>query len=937
MMGEKNRSRNELEQMSHDVRFSILGTLTLTCGDRNVQVGSPKLRVLLATLLLSPNRAVPLTRLAMQLWGDTPPEDPRRAIQLYVTRLRAALDSSRDLLTTVPGGYQMTLNADQLDLLRFEERIDAALQSTDDEERVQWLHEALILWRGEPCEDVPFHDSHFAELSQLAERRLQFEEDYIDIQLRLGRHTDLVPRLRRLTAIAPLRERFWVQLMHTLQSMGRQAEALQTYALIAARLADELGVDPGEELRAAHQQVLAHDANSTASACAPTTTCPVVPRQLPPDTARFTGREVYLAELDKFASPRDDSARALRLITVDGAAGTGKTALVTHWAHTRCDQFPDGQLFVKLHAPQSPPPTPQDILGALLRALGQQPGDMPADLDERSATFRTITAGKRMLLVLDNVAESAQVLPLLPGPGNVVVVTSRHRLRALSSAHGAERIELDVLRHEEAIELLGRFVGRERLAAEPGGAAAVSDYCGHLPLALVLAADRLADVATVRELAQELASEDDRLDTFTTFADAQTDLLASLDSAYRNLKPDAARAFRLLSLWPGSRIGVPAAAALAGLRSRDARHLLNYLADTHHLRRVTPGQFALHGLLRLFARSKATELSGPERTAAIRRMLDWCLHSAVNAARVLGDDLPFRSVSRQPPAVAATFTSEAQAIIWFETELDNLGQAVRFSAQTGEYAHAWQIATTLNEFLERCAHQVDHTPLLRLALTAAKNDAGYLGEAQILALLAHNHLRLNRPGQALRLYQQHLAVLRQHNDTGLIGTAYGNIARALTRLGRTDAAIDHLRYALALHRRLGDRRAEARGLHLLADTHMRAGRPAKAVVYSQQALTIRGCIAERFDAALSHHQLGELQVALGNHEKAVVYLRTSLRLFQEAGRFDHEANIMTVLATALRHTDNRHGSGHLKRAVQNIAQHDVRPAASPHKQICNRG
>jgi len=505
MLGVEDSSRNSREKLDQDVEFAVLGALTVKHGNQSIRISSPKLRALLSLLLLMANRRVTITQLTGLLWGDHPPECPRRAVQLYVTRLRTVLGTSRTLLHTVPGGYQLTIKPSQLDLLGFEAKIAAAASCRDDYERALQLDAALELWRGEPCEDVAFDNLPSADFHRLTEARLQAEEDYVEAKLRIGEYGDLVSRLRRLTADAPLRERFWVQLISVLHALGRQAEALATYASIASRLADELGVHPGEELRAAHQRVLADDVGPLAPSHRTDPTHPVVPRQLPPDTAKFSGRGAHLARLDKLMSPVDTGTRSLRLVTVDGGPGMGKTALAVHWAHRKDHLFPDGQFFINLRsATRSTPIEARDALGTMLRSLGRSRSEIPDELDERAALFRTITAGRRMLILLDDADTFTQVAPLLPGPGNSVIITSRNKLRDLATAYGGERIAMDVLMHHEAMELFGKFVGSELVETERGAAASIVGYCGNLPLSLAAVAECIRDIATTRQFVQRL-------------------------------------------------------------------------------------------------------------------------------------------------------------------------------------------------------------------------------------------------------------------------------------------------------------------------------------------------------------------------------------------------------------------------------------------------
>ncbi|MDQ7809129.1 BTAD domain-containing putative transcriptional regulator [Amycolatopsis sp. A133] len=894
------------------MRFSVLGPLAIYHDGEPVEMTTAKLRVLLVTLLLSANRPVPMSSLLDRLWDRSPPADQSKAARLYVTRLRAALGPARNLVRTVPGGYQIDVRPDQLDLLRFEQLVAEADTTDDCSARAETLGAALALWRGDPCPDVASDVLRSDDLSRLTERRLLVEEQYADLGLALGRHSELVPRLRGLVAQTSLRERLWAQLVLALHGSGRRAEALDAYRTIAAQLAEELGVDPGEELRAAQQAVLTDGLPEAA-----TNGDGSRPRQLPADLARFTGRGGYLAQLDRYIL---DSDVPVTLVAVDGPAGVGKTSLVLHWAHQRADRFPDGQLFVDLRGGQR---SANDVLGSFLRALGQPADRIPVDLDERAGLFRSVTADRQLLVVLDNADDAAQVRPLMPGPGGVAMVTSRRRLRGLSVRNGAERLALAPFGREEAIELLSRIAGPARIAAARDATATLTDHCGRLALPLVIMAERLADGTPVDQLLHDLGDERKRLDAFAVTSDAETDLRVTLGSAYAALPAAAARLFRLLGTWPGHRVGASAAAALAGIDKSATLQLLHTLADAHHLRQVGPGRYELHDLLRAFA----VELFAAEPDdEALSRMLSWCLHSAYNAARRLEDHRPLRPPPLEPGVAPIEPATEQQAIGWFGTELDNLIAAVALAAERGRNDYAWQIVATFNEFRERKLRWADHTGVINIALTAVRSTGDLRGQALMSTTLANNQQHLGRYTEALANYRRSLDQCRELGDDVGEGLALGNIGRSLYRLGRHEDASTHWQHSLAVHRRLGRRGSEAQDLHNMAMCRLDAGHPAEAIALDEQALELQLAQGDRFGAALVHGQLGEAHLALGRHVTAVTHLRTALTMLQDGGGSVYEADAMSMLAIALQHAGERGEATALAREAARRLHADGAPA-----------
>jgi DNA-binding SARP family transcriptional activator len=474
------------------VEFRVLGPFEVRENGRTVDIGSPKHRVLLATLLLQPGRTVPVEALAEAIWDAGPPDNPRRVVQVYVARLRKLLASvaGEDIIVTDLDGYRMDVRPGQVDLGRFQQclrRAREAARRGDLNEEAAALAAALAQWRGEPFVGVSSDRLRHEVVPRLREQRLHAVERRLEVDLRRGRHAESVGELQALTARYPLRERLWALLMEALYLGGRRAEALEVYQRARRRLADDVGLDPGEELRSLHTKVLDGRSRSAGSAVPP------VPRQLPLDVPAFVGRAAELAKLDALlAGPGDPAATTVSVLS--GTAGIGKTALAAHWARQVADHFPDGQLWANLrgHDPRAAVPS-GPVLERFLRALGVRDVDLPRDLDEQAALYRSLMDGRRMLLLLDNAGSAEQVRPLLPGaPGSHVLITCRARLAGLVAAEGARPLTLDVLTPEESRRLLAARLGAHRLAAEPDAVAEMIRLCAGVPLALTRAAARAA-------------------------------------------------------------------------------------------------------------------------------------------------------------------------------------------------------------------------------------------------------------------------------------------------------------------------------------------------------------------------------------------------------------------------------------------------------------
>jgi DNA-binding SARP family transcriptional activator len=609
------------------LRVQLLGPVRAWRGEQELELGGPRRRALLG-MLANARHAVSRGELIDGLWGTQPPTSAENSVHVHIAGLRRVLEPRRarrapsQLLTAVGPGYRLRLEPGTLDTEVLERHVaDARRVAADDPAAAaRALDAALGLWQGATLAGIPGPWADI-ERARLDELRQTATADHIDIMLALGGHHQALAELAALIRQYPLRERFHGQLMLALYRCGRQADALAAFGHARRVLADELGVEPGPELRRLQERILAADAGlDPEPAGGPAIGGRAqIPRELPADVDRFTGRTAELAELDRLLTadgspgPAGPAGSVLStgppvICAVAGTAGVGKTALAVHWAHRVRDAFPDGQLYVDLRGYDPGEPVPAaDALARFLRALGVPGQDIPADSPERAARYRSLLDGRRALVVLDNAASVEQVRPLLPGtPSCVVVVTSRDSLAGLVARHGARRLGLGLLPLGGAVSLLRELIG-ERVDADAAAAVALACQCAHLPLALRVAAELAAarpDLKLAR-LAGELADEQRRLDLLDAGGDPRTALRAVFSWSYRRLPADAAQAFRLAGVHPGSDLDAHAVAALTGASAEQAGDLLRQLARGHLVYPTAPGRYAMHDLLRAYAASLA--------------------------------------------------------------------------------------------------------------------------------------------------------------------------------------------------------------------------------------------------------------------------------------------------------------------------------------------
>jgi DNA-binding SARP family transcriptional activator len=731
------------------MEFRILGSLEAEADDRLLPLGGPSVRRLLAILLLDANRVVPLARLAEGLWDTDAPETAVKQARNAVGRLRRLLAASGapDLIVTDSIGYRIRVAADALDAGLFEARVAHAERAAADGQltaAAELLRSALALWRGPLLAGMA---GRVIERAATAwnERRYVVSEMYYDQQLALGRHHEIVAELSGFTSDHPLREKPVGQFMIALYRCGRQADALALYDRTRRLLADEMGIDPGPELRQLHQQILKSDAALTAQSqiqaersSATRHIPPVVPRQLPGAVRHFAGRREELEVLARLLDQVEDTVAAVVISAIDGMAGIGKTALALYWAHHVANRFPDGQLYVNLRGfdPSGSPVEPAEAVRGFLDALGVPSARVPVGLAEQAAMYRSLLAGRRVLVILDNAREVAQVRPLLPGsPACLVVVTSRSQLTGLVVTEGACPLNLDLLADVEARELLSCRLGSARIAAEPEATREMIELCGHLPLALSIVAARAASHPRLplAAFAAELKGAHERLDMLDAGEPAAS-VRTVISWSYQQLSEQAARMFRLLGLPPGPDISVPAAASLAAVDEPQARRLLRGLACDCLITEHVPGRYAFHDLLRAYAVGKARECDPePDRDAATGRILDHYLHTASHNAMLL-------QPAREPVALTSPHAGtrpeqpgdHRQAMAWYEAEHQVLLAAVTLAAETGADSHAWQLPWAMSEYLHRRGYPHEHVTVMGSGLAAATRLDDALGQARSL-------------------------------------------------------------------------------------------------------------------------------------------------------------------------------------------------------------
>jgi DNA-binding SARP family transcriptional activator/transcriptional regulator with XRE-family HTH domain len=1034
------------------VRFRVLGPLELRDRrDRLVTLGAPKQRTLLAVLLLHANRAVGIDLLVEALWGERPPRSAVGALRTYVSGLRGALGlggrTGAPRIVVLPGGYRLTVADEELDLLMFERCAGAGQRALADGEvalAAARLGQALALWRGRAFEDVPLGGRLDGELARLQERRLVVVEAWVEANLALGQHGELMPELRRLVRAEPLRERLWEQWMLALYRSGRQAEALAAYQQLRGRLVQDLGIEPSPPLQQLQWQILRGDVAPAPPDQQPTgsgtvTGATVVvprqpppdavsltnagngksrsgvgrlladlrvdrglsqeelagrsgmsvraisnlergqvkrprptsiallcealaltdaeraaveaadrrveawsdpaqfaPRQLPPDTEDFTGRQFALQRLHARVRDRRHGSTAVVITAAVGKAGVGKTTLAVHAAHQLRRSFPDGQLYVNLRGVEAQALDPAEVLGGFLRALGVEGRSIPDDLDERARLYRSLLADRRTLVLLDNAADEAQVRPLLPaGAGNVVLITSRARLAGLALT---EVIDLDVLPPEEAVELLGKIIGADRVAREPQTAETIAALCGYLPLALRIVGARLAAKPhwRLQRLADRLGAQHRRLDELAT---GDLEVRASVALSYQGLGELERRAFRLLGLLEVPDFAPWMLSALLEVPAAEAEDVAERLADAQLLDTVgedAAGQlrYRFHDLLRLYARERlAAEDTPATRDAALERTLQTYFATAqewVRGLRLRSPELPGLA-----PAVPHDVTAKlARSYQWLAAERKGLVVSLEQAWREGCQRPWSHITRLLADFFEVYACWDDWERTHQVALRAAQRAGDRHAEASLLCSLGDLRRFQNRLPESVAYFTDGRAIFSQLHDTqGEIDSLIG-LARTYRRQGRLTAAAACFEECLGLCRRLGDRDREAKAMLFFAKVRRQQGQSADALALLTGCRDIFRSLGSPGYVGYTDLVLGILRYERGEYEQATDHLQQALAFAQTLGDPRWEAYVLLHLGmTAQAQGSHEQARQHLEQSLAMFERVGDRHGASRVRQV----
>ncbi|MEU6676593.1 BTAD domain-containing putative transcriptional regulator [Streptomyces sp. NPDC046925] len=883
------------------MRFRVLGEIEAYVDGRPVDLGHLRQRSVLAALLVDANRSVSVDQLADRVWGHRPPQRWRPTLYSYLSRLRHTVEPAANGAVGIsrgPGGYRLMVDASAVDLHRFRDLVTRARGSEQDDQAAALFEQAMDLWHGPGFGtlDTPWFS---AQREALAHERFTMRLDRNDVALRRGRHGDVLADLTAQAAAHSVDERLAGQLMLALHRCGRSAEALAHFDRTRRTLSEELGIDPGPQLRRLHRRILAADASLIvqAPAPAPAATSLPVPCQMPTPPALFAGREDELEQLTKAFWDTPEGTVAIPVIC--GPGGVGKSWLASQWVSQNTQRFPDGQLYVDLHGfdPRTPPLPARAALSGFLDALGITRDRIPADIDAQSALYRSLLADRRMLIVLDDARDADQIRPLLPGgPSCAALITSRNRLTPLTATHGASLLPLDVLRPNEARALLERRLGADRTSTEPEALAALAEHCAGLPLALAIVAARAAmhPDFQLAVLAEELGRTTDRL-TALDLGDLTVSMRAVFASSCAALTPAAARLFAFLGLVRSADITATATASLAGLAPTEARVLLAELESAHLVRQHRPGRYRMHDLVRLYAVELAAVLPDQETVHGQNRLLDHYLHTAFASNRLL--DGPYTPFRPQPePAVPGSNPispdDTAAALQWFDEEHECLLNAQAQAAILGRHRFVGQLAWTLISYQLSRHRLEEYVSVWQTALTAAEHD-----DNPAARILAHWRLgfassRVGDHAQALDHLHHALDLAERSNDLAGQAHIYRTLARAWEEQGDNTRALDHAEHALRLYQEVNHPLWEANQLNAVGWMHARLGMYARARARCEQALALFRAQSLPEHGASTLDSLGYIAHHTGRYGDALEHYEQALALFREVGDLANEADTL---------------------------------------------
>ncbi len=928
------------------MEFRVLGPIELWSAGLQCDLGPTRVRSVLAILTLTPRTLVPTDVLIDRVWDTRPPPKARESLSVYVTRLRGSLRQAIGESVRVTGrdsGYELDVDPDTIDLHQFRRlrrRADALAADGDADQAALLLRKADGLWRGQAFAGIRGDWMARMRDSLEQERRAAILKR-IECELELGRHADLVGELHHLLAQYPLDEAFISHQMTALYGSGRPGEALSLYRDIRSRLIEEQGTEPGPLLSELHQRILRHDPQLAVRSAGPDQGRIASPGQgriarpdtLPPGTSEFVGRSEELELLTR------EDGETPRVSVIEGLAGVGKTALALQAARAVAGQYPDGTFYLNLHTHDPGHPSldateAQHLLLRMLTAPATQIPDTPA---ERAALLRAQLSRRRAVVILDDADADDQIRPLLPEAGQcLILITTRRKLPGLE---GARALTLDALTIDEAITLFQRVAGQDP-APEDGDAeeeaAMAVELCGRLPLAIQLAAGRLAQDYPPRlgDLVEELSNSAARS---AGPASASPEVMSAFDLAYRALEPAHQRFFRRLGMSPSAHISLQAAAALGGGTLAETEEGLAALLDHHLLAHAPGGQFRFHDLIRGYAALRAAhEDSRPEQRQAVGRLLDYYLRTADQADQVLH---PFRRRTPVPrPRLAAAgsaLSTPQDAAAWLESEWHNILQAARYASQhewkkkCADLTHAlagfmevrayWdeaiaahslalqagrdladpartaRAALELSEVSQQTGRYEVALPLAEDAAEIYRSLADRRGEADALDQIGMAHQRAGRSREALAYFQEARILYHYIADEHGVATTLSHSGIASWQLGRYPDALEHLDEALSVYRSVGDRRGEAKTLNNRGRMQLYLGYHRDALEGYQKSLEIFSQIGGPQNEAILYHNIGAVYHYKGSYEEALTAYGRGLAIYHDIGDLLNEAGVLNEI------------------------------------------
>ncbi|MGW2447876.1 BTAD domain-containing putative transcriptional regulator [Streptomyces sp. NPDC001675] len=897
------------------IDFWVLGRLRARRDGKELDLGSPQQRAVAAVLSLRHGRAVSMDDLVKALW-DAPPGRPATVIRTYIWRLRHLLEPDHlqgqpwQLLQSVPGGYSLRLAGGTLDWEMFERRVAEARASSAAGKTADAWHlfdDALALWREPALAGVPgpFAD---AERARLEERRLDVVEARLETMVDLGACADAATELAALVEANPLREGPHYLLMQALYRVGRQGEALAAYRRLHRVLAQELGIEPNARIKELHAEILAATALSVRK---PEVVSRLerAPRQIPHAAADFTGRAEDTERIRQTLLSRETEAMPIVLVT--GMGGVGKTSLVMHSVQTVLPAYPDGQLYADLRGADGTPADPASVLASFLRALGERDSYIPSELPERAALYRSLLAQRRVLIVLDNAADLQQVTPLLPGsPTCAVVVTSRN---ALATLPVSLRLVLGPLPPDEALHLFAQLIGTVRIEAEPQAAHRILTACGGLPLAVRIIGSRLAARPAWRlaAVAERLAHEQHRLSELSV--DTVT-VESSFAMGYSQLDQQARRAIRLLALPPQSMYDLPTACAVLDAPADTIRAILERLVGVGLMESPAMDRYRYHDLVRLFARRLAMETDS-ERTRhdTLGRLLDLHLVTAAESYRVIRPGHTVAQTALPVVPGGPRFTSVGEALAWSAANLDDI---LMLMTQTAA-SHTDRAATLLlmldavlmSSYLW---HQVIPAATLVADAAARLQDARSEGRARYM--LGGAMTEVGRSAEAEEHVARALELSRRCADADVHAMSL-NVHGILVGLTRPEAALPLFRRAAALAQRLNNPSLEALILGNAVQTRLHSeGIDGQTVAESERQVRLLEELGDRNGQALSYYRHGQVFVRQGLAEEAIAIYHRALHVL-EPGEQDY-----LRAACHIRLSEAYSRTGRLQRAVHHAEE-----------------